>query len=182
MVRLVALAVLAVTTLAACSGGEEQTTAETTAPAGPPVNPAPPGVWAVDIMAENGRTILTGYRVCDDGSLGPSFARALPMVDGKPCVPTAPVVLNPDAVTATCKVGDAEYVATTDPVGELGRIFTLDISLKPPAGGPELKQTARVRRVGECPADWTSGDAAAPDGHDITNMLTGATKTGTAVR
>lgn len=181
MLRLATLAVIAAAGLAACSGGEQEA-AETPAPAGPAVNPAPPGLWAVDVMAENGRTILSPGRICDDGSLGPSFARALPKVGDAPCMLTAPVVLNPDAVTATCKVGDAEYVATTDPVGELGRIFTLDITLKPAAGGTEIKQTARVRRVGDCPTDWTTGDAAAPDSHDIVNVLTGATKTGTAVR
>jgi hypothetical protein len=181
MLRLVTLAVLSLAGLAACSGGEQQAAA----PAAPPAHlgpPAPPGVWAVEVMAANERTVLSGARVCDDGSLGPSFARALPMVGKTPCTLTAPVTLNPDLVTATCRAGGVEYVATTDPVGELGRIFTLAITLKPVAGGAELKQTVRVRRVGDCPADWAPGDSAAPDSPAVTNVLTGATKTGTSVR
>lgn len=183
MLRLIAIAAAAAG-LAACSGSEPEAanTAEVAVATAPAVNPAPPGVWAVEVMAPNGRTVLSGARVCDDGSLGPSFARALPPVGETPCRLTAPVVLNPDAVTARCKAGDAEYIATTDPVGELGRIFTLNISLRPAAGGAELKQTARVRRVGDCPTDWTPGDSAAPNSTDIANVLTGATKTGTSVR
>lgn len=184
MLRHVTLAVFAAATLAACSASEGETTAtaQAAAPAEPPVNPAPAGLWAVEILDKDGRTVATRARVCDDGSLGPSFARSLPLVDDKPCLLTAPVVLNPDMVTAKCAAGGAEYVATTDPVGELGRVFTLDISLKPAAGGgAEMKQTSRVRRVGDCPADWVPGDTAAPQSHDIANVFTGATKTGMSV-
>jgi hypothetical protein len=177
MLRMLTAAAIGAICLSACSGGQEEaTTAEAAAAA--PVNPGPPGVWALDILGPDGKAIAERARVCDDGSLGPVFARALPPVGETPCRLTAPVVLNPDAVTATCKAGDAEYVATTDPQGDLGRTFQLEISLKPSAGGSELKQTTRVRRVGDCPPDWTSGDSAAPGSHDITNVLTGVTKTG----
>jgi hypothetical protein len=178
MLRMLTAAAVGAICLSACSGGQQETTTAEAAPAAVPVNPAPPGVWALDILGPDGRSTAERARICDDGSLGPVFARALPVVNAAPCRLTAPVVLNPDAVTATCMAGEAEYVATTDPQGDLGRTFQLEVSLKPAAGGAELKQTTRVRRVGDCPADWTPGDSAAPGSHDITNVLTGVTKTG----
>jgi hypothetical protein len=183
MLRHFTLAVLGAASLAACSGGQGETTAaaEAAAPAAAPVNPAPAGLWAVDIEGADGR-IASRARVCDDGSLGAAFARSLPPVGDEPCLLAAPTVLHADMVTAKCTVGGAEYVASTDPQGELGRVFTLDVSLKPATGsGAELKQTARVRRVGDCPTDWVPGDAAAPQSHDIANVFTGATKTGMSV-
>lgn len=171
-----AAAMLGALLIAACSQEAEQEAAATAVAS----EKGLPGVWAVDVVdAQN--TILSRHRVCDDGTRSPILAASLPKVGEQTCVLADPaMVLGTEAVTAKCKAGETEYTITTDPVGDLGRTFTLDITLAA-AGQPDLKQLARTRRVAECPADWAPGDVAEAGTGAVTNLFTGAAKTATSV-
>ncbi len=139
-----------------------------------------PGVWAVDVVDAQ-QTIVSRHRVCDDGSRSPILAASLPKIGDQTCVLADPaMVLGTEALTTTCRAGETEYTVATDPVGDLGRTFTLAVTLTA-AGQPELTQTARTRRVAECPADWAPGDVAEAGTGEVTNLFTGATKTATAI-
>ena len=176
MLRLLPAAVFGALMLAACSQEAAQEAAATAVAS----EKGLPGVWAIDVVdAQN--TILSRHRVCDDGTRSPILAASLPKVGEATCVLADPaMVVGAEALTAKCKAGETEYTAATDPVGDLGRTFTLDVTLTA-TGQPELKQTARTRRVAECPTDWAPGDVATVGTGDITNLFTGATKTGTAI-
>jgi len=164
--------------LGACAGEQEQAAVEPAAP----VNPGPPGLWAVELLGVDGG-MVGAARVCDDGSLRAAFARGLPTPDGEVCTLVGEPVIGPDALTANCRVGDVEYVAETDPQGDLTRVFTMEMVIRSSGEAPaEYHQTARYRRIGECPADWTHGDSAAPGSSDIVNVFTGEAKTGMSVR
>lgn len=162
--------------VAACSQEAEQKAAATAVAS----EKGLPGVWAIDVVdAQN--TILSRHRVCDDGTRSPILAASLPMVGEATCVLADPaMVVGAEALTAKCKAGETEYAVATDPVGDLDRTFTLDVTMTA-AGQPELKQVARTRRVAECPADWAPGDMAVAGTGAVTNLFTGETKTATSI-
>jgi hypothetical protein len=164
------LVVGATIALAACQPSQPSNQSS----AGAAATPETPALWSVEAQNDQGKTIKT-ILVCADAGIRTAFTRPLPSVSGQACSLVAPTVESGGRFAARCRSAgqllDIQAVTTGDPTSDftVKLLVQTDVSAK-----PAFAQTVRYHRVGACPSDWTTGDAAAPGARQATNSLSGA--------
>ncbi|HXQ12767.1 MAG TPA: hypothetical protein VN805_17380 [Caulobacteraceae bacterium] len=136
--------------------------------------PAPPALWSVAAQNDQGKTIKT-ILVCADDGIRTAFTQPLPSVSGEPCGLVAPTVQSGGRFAARCRSAghllDIQAQTSGDPTSD----FTVKLLIQTDVTAqPAFAQAVHYHRVGACPSDWTTGDAAAPGATMATNSLSGA--------
>ncbi len=138
---------------------------------------AVPTSWSMQTETGGGRKTIV---ICADQAIEAGFARALPEVNGQPCILAGRrPVMKGELFAARCRSGadlfDVHSVSTGDPAQD----FVVDTTVQTDAqGGRRFEQQIHYRKVSStCPKDWRVGDSGAPGDTKLVNALSGATRT-----
>ena len=148
-------------------------------PANPPsaaaaAPPETPSLWSVEAQNDQGKSLKT-ILICADAGIRTAFTRPLPSVSGQACSLVAPTVESGGRFAARCRSAgqllDIQAVTTGNPMSD----FTVNLLIQTnDTSRPAFAQTIHYHRVGACPSDWATGDAATPGAKQAKNSLSGA--------
>jgi hypothetical protein len=131
---------------------------------------AKPSLWRIEAV-NDGRVVRT-LDLCADQAIQAGFRRPSPELNGHPCDRAKNVVETDQSYAARCRLDHNNYVVRTTQSGDAARDFTVQMSVtRQDLAGPTFEQTRHYTRIGDCPAGWRIGDAAAPGDKKVASTL-----------
>lgn len=141
-------------------------------PTGPrPAPPAPPELWLSETLDQQG-DVRGATQVCVDSKLRDGLTRALPRINGEPCLMMGQPVEKPSRWAARCVAFGRRYGVVVHRRGDEEGRLNVDMRLTPLGTDyGSVRQVMRFRRLGSCPAGWKIGDSGSLGGRPRRNAL-----------
>lgn len=135
--------------------------------------PPPPQLWLAETLGDGG-AVRGAVQVCADDKLREGFSRALPRINGEPCLVMGQPVDRPGRWAARCVAFGRRFSVVVLRAGDPAADLTVDMRLAPlETDHPSVRHVMRYRRLSDCPTGWKIGDSAKPDGARVRNVLAG---------
>ena len=166
---LIAVAVCAAASLAACQRSQTPPAAQSKAPAVAAAEA--PSLWRIEVLSDG--KAVSQLDICADRAVRSSFARPAPEVNGKSCVRVGDAVETDGTYSVRCRIDDALYRVGSTTEGDPTKDFKVEMAVaRQDKKGPTFEQVRHYTRMGACPAGWAIGDSAAPGSAKVANTLT----------
>lgn len=119
-----------------------------------------PDLWLAEVVDEKGARREASW-ICADEMVRVGLTRAVPEINGAPCLILGEPLERPDLFTARCLALGQRFSVNATRSGDMSDNFMVRVRVRPlETQHPGAAGTIHYQKVGPCPANWRNGDSA----------------------